>query len=208
MDNSTEQPRAALEIQFRSIDTLIAYARNSRTHSDEQVAQIAASIDEFGFTNPILADDKGIVAGHGRVMAARKLYGAGRTLRTPSGMPIPQGCVPVLDCSGFTEAQRKAYVIADNQLALNAGWDMDLLKIELGELKTLGFDLPVIGFDNDTLTTILTPPANDDADDGEGGDDPDDSARIIHCPNCQHQFSVLEQMTKQARRRKPKKGAA
>lgn len=130
------------KIERRKIETLIPYARNSRTHSDAQVAQIAASIKEWGFTNPILVDDSGqIIAGHGRVMAARKL-----------GMSE----LPVMVASGWTEAQKRAYVIADNKLALNAGWDDELLALELGELDGLGFDLELIGFTDDEIAE-LTP---------------------------------------------------
>jgi len=115
-----------------SVDSLIPYARNSRTHSDEQVAQIAASIREFGFLNPIIVDgENGIIAGHGRVLAAQKLK-------------IDQ--LPCIEANHLTEAQRKAYVIADNKLALNAGWDNELLRIELDELKGLGFDVEIIGW--------------------------------------------------------------
>lgn len=129
------------KIERRKIETLIPYARNSRTHSDAQVAQIAASIKEWGFTNPILVDDAGqIIAGHGRVMAARKL-----------GMSE----LPVMVASGWTEAQKRAYVIADNKLALNAGWDDELLSLELGELDGLGFDLELTGFSDDELALLV-----------------------------------------------------
>jgi ParB-like chromosome segregation protein Spo0J len=123
------------------IDSLIPYARNSRTHTPEQVSQIAASIKEFNFTNPVLIDsDGGIVAGHGRVLAAQKLK---------------MQSVPCIVLDGLTEAQRKAYVIADNKLALNAGWDNELLKIELAELIDLGFDIKLTGFDGDELTNVM-----------------------------------------------------
>lgn len=130
-----------IQIEKISIDALIPYARNSRTHSDAQVAQIAASIKEFGFTNPVLIDeDGGIIAGHGRTLAARKL-----------GLSE----VPCLRLSYLSEAQKKAYVIADNKLALNAGWDDEMLKVELSELKDLDFDLSLIGFDADELANLL-----------------------------------------------------
>lgn len=164
---------AALEAVFRSVDGLVPYARNARTHDDAQVAQIAASIEEFGWTNPVLADEKGIVAGHGRVMAARKLYEAGRTIRLPNGIILPHGTVPVIDCSGWSEGQRKAYVLADNQLALNAGWDMELLKVELRDLADSGFGLELTGFSQEQLGDIFgakeekeTNPDNEDI----GGD--------------------------------------
>jgi len=116
---------------------------NSRTHSDEQVAQIAASIKEFGFTNPILIDDAaGIIAGHGRLMAAKRLN---------------LNEVPTITLKGLTEAQKKAYVIADNKLALNAGWDTEALTAELRRLQELDFNLDLIGFDSDELAQLLEP---------------------------------------------------
>lgn len=123
-----------------SIDSLTPYIRNSRTHSDEQVAQIAASIKEFGFTNPVLIDgDGGIIAGHGRVMAARKL-GIGE--------------VPCITLDHLTDAQKRAYIIADNKLALNAGWDDEMLRIELAELGEAGFDLELTGFSLDEIDEL------------------------------------------------------
>ena len=132
-----------MEIKEVEVTALIPYAKNSRTHDDAQVAQIAASIKEFGWTNPILVDgDKGIIAGHGRLMAARKLK---------------MDKVPVIELSGMTEAQKKAYVIADNRLALNAGWDNAMLTIELQDLEDKGFDLSLTGFDKDELDALLNP---------------------------------------------------
>jgi DNA modification methylase len=131
-----------LEITYLPLDGLIPYANNSRTHSEAQVAQIAASIKEFGFTNPILIDqDGGIIAGHGRVLAARKL-----------SMDV----VPTIMLSNLTDTQRKAYVIADNKLALNAGWDDELLALELSELGEMGFDLGLTGFTQEEIDA-LTP---------------------------------------------------
>ena len=128
-------------VERRSVESLIPYARNARTHSDEQVAQIAASIKEWGVTTAILIDEDGqIIAGHGRVMAARKL-----------GIED----IPVMIAAGWTEAQRRAYVLADNQLAANAGWDMDLLKVEIGDLSLEGFNLDLIGFDDKMLAGLL-----------------------------------------------------
>lgn len=122
-------------------DELIPYARNSRTHSESQVTQIASSIREFGFTNPVLVDAKNsIIAGHGRVMAAKKL-----------GLES----VPCLVLSHLSEAQKKAYVIADNQLALNAGWDNEMLKLEVEELAEMDFDLDLLGFDSDFMDLLV-----------------------------------------------------
>ena len=132
-----------MQIKEVEVTALIPYAKNSRTHDDAQVAQIAASIKEFGWTNPILVDgDKGIIAGHGRLMAARKI-----------GMTK----VPVIELKDMTEAQKKAYVIADNRLALNAGWDNAMLTIELKDLEDEGFDLSLTGFDDSELDALLNP---------------------------------------------------
>ena len=132
-----------MKIEQVKLDALIPYARNSRTNSDAQVAQIAASIKEFGFTNPVLIDETGsIIAGHGRVMAARKLA-------------ITD--VPSIRLTHLTEAQKKAYVIADNKLALNAGWDDEMLAVELTDLKDMGFDLDLTGFSTDEIEALLAP---------------------------------------------------
>lgn len=128
-------------IELRAIEALIPYAANSRTHSEEQVSQIAASIKEFGWTNPILVDgENGIIAGHGRLSAARKL-----------GIDK----VPVIELSHLTEAQRKAYVIADNKLALNADWDNDLLRVEIEGLKHIDYNIDLLGFSKDELDTLF-----------------------------------------------------
>jgi len=129
------------QIVLVKIEELIPYARNARTHSDAQVAQIAASIKEFGWTNPVLIDgERGIIAGHGRVLAARKL-----------GLSE----VPCIELAHLTQSQKRAYILADNKLAENAGWDIELLKIELVELEGDGFDLSLTGFDEDFLDGLL-----------------------------------------------------
>lgn len=135
------------QIELRPIESLIGYARNARTHSPEQIRQLKGSLLEFGWTNAVLADSAGIVAGHGRVMAARELLAERRVLRFPNGAEIPAGMVPVVDCSGWTDAQRRAYILADNKLALNAGWDDELLRLELQDLQAAGFNLDVAGWD-------------------------------------------------------------
>src|SRR6056297_7823 len=136
--NSIKWP--ADKVERRAIDSLVPYARNARTHSDEQVAQIAASIREWGWTVPILVDEDGtIIAGHGRIMAAQKL-----------GLKD----VPVMVADGWSEAQKRAYVIADNKLALNAGWDNELLHVELKEIGDAGFDLDLTGFDMDEIGAL------------------------------------------------------
>lgn len=138
---SFQGSQTIVQIEYRPIEALIPYARNSRTHSDAQVAQIAASIREFGWTNPVLVDgSNGIIAGHGRVLAARKLG-------------FDQ--VPVIELAHLTESQKRAYVLADNKLAENAGWDDELLRIELEALQAAGFDLSLTGFADDELAALM-----------------------------------------------------
>ena len=135
--------QGAKTVEWLETATLIPYAKNSRTHSEAQVAQIAGSIKEFGFNNPVLIDeDNGIIAGHGRVMAAQKL-----------GLQA----VPCIRLAHLSETQRKAYVIADNRLALNAGWDDQMLTVELQELNAESFDLSLLGFEADELNALLNP---------------------------------------------------
>lgn len=142
-----------MKITYKNIEDLIPYARNSRTHSDEQIAQIAASIKEFGWRNPVLVDgDNGIIAGHGRVLAARKLN-------------IEQ--IPTIDGSDMSEVQKRLYVIADNKLALNADWDEDILVLELEDLQSLGADLDLLGFDDEELENLLNPADEAGGDDGD-----------------------------------------
>ena len=132
-----------MQIQEVEVSKLIPYAKNSRTHDDAQIAQLAASIKEFGWTNPILVDgDKGVIAGHGRLLAARKLG---------------YDKVPVIELKHMTEAQKRAYVIADNKLALNAGWDTAMLSIEIKDLEDEGFDLTLLGFDDKELNALIEP---------------------------------------------------
>jgi ParB-like chromosome segregation protein Spo0J len=166
-----------MQIQPRPIEGLIPYARNSRTHSDEQVAQIAASIREFGWTNPVLVDgDNGIIAGHGRVLAARKM-----------GMTE----VPCIELAHLSEAQKKAYIIADNKLALNAGWDDELLALELGELHAADFDMALLGFDADELSSAMGLDSLPDQSEPESSSkeiDPDDYKMGCMCPKCGFEF--------------------
>jgi DNA modification methylase len=151
------------KLEHWPIERLLPYIRNARTHSGEQIAQIAASIAEFGFTNPVLIDkDGGIIAGHGRVQAARKL-----------GMSE----VPCLRLSHLTKTQTQALVIADNRLALNAGWDAEMLKVEFAELKELGFDLELTGFDADEIAELLAPAPN------AGLTDPDEAPALPENPS-------------------------
>jgi len=130
-----------LEVTYLATTDLIPYANNPRTHSEQQVAQVAASIQEFGFNNPILIDEhNGIIAGHGRLAAAQKLN---------------MNIVPTILLEGLSEAQRKAYVIADNKLTENGGWDYDLLAVEIDRLKELDIDVNLTGFEPKEVNTIL-----------------------------------------------------
>jgi DNA modification methylase len=132
-----------VQIKQVKVESLIPYIKNSRTHSEAQIAQIAASIKEFGWTNPILVDgDNGVIAGHGRLLAARKLG---------------HKEVPTIELAHMTDNQKKAYVIADNQLAMNAGWDTAILSLELADLKDQGFELDILGFDPKELDNLLEP---------------------------------------------------
>ncbi len=163
-----------MKIESIKLDKLIPYARNSRTHSDQQVAQVAASIREFGFTNPVLIDSEdGIIAGHGRVMAARKLGLAD---------------VPCIRLGHLTETQKRAYIIADNKLALNSGWDEEMLGLELADLREADFDLDLIGFDAGEIEAALNPaePIRSDSDDG---DRIQDVKEPIECPHCHMHFA-------------------
>jgi len=170
----TTMDKVRNNLEYIALETLIPYARNSRTHSDAQVAQIAASIREFGFTNPILIDaDGGIIAGHGRTMAARKL-----------GL----GEVPCIRLTNLTGAQKKAYIIADNKLALNAGWDDELLKIELSDLAELHLELT--GFTQIEINSLLNLyVANNETPETSSKEiNPDDYKLGHQCPKCGFEF--------------------
>jgi ParB family chromosome partitioning protein len=167
----------SVKIEQRSVLELIPYAGNSRTHSDAQVAQIAASIKEFGWTNPILIDgDNTIIAGHGRLLAARKL-----------GMQE----VPAIVLDHLSKPQQRALVIADNQLALNAGWDMDMLKAEIEDLN-LTFDLDILGFDDAQLQRILNEPNFEAGTEDDQGKLDQLDPKMVICPKCQHEFDSRE----------------
>jgi ParB-like chromosome segregation protein Spo0J len=166
-----------MQVEQISIEKLIPYVNNARTHSDAQVAQIAASIKEFGFNNPVLiADDNSIIAGHGRVMAARKLG---------------KGTVPAVRLSHLTEMQRKAYILADNKLALNADWDNSQLAIELDDLKDLGFDTDLTGFSADEIAALMPPDFQPATEDEQGKLDQLEP-KWIACPHCGKEFDARE----------------
>ena len=166
------------QIEYVETSKLIPYARNSRTHSDEQISQICSSIKEFGFTNPVLIDaDDTIIAGHGRTLAAQRLK---------------MKEVPCLRLDHLTDTQKQAYVIVDNKLALNAGWDDEMLALEIKDLDKLNFDLSKTGFSDDELSIFLGD-INFDAgtEDDQGQLDKLDP-KYIECPNCQSTFNVRD----------------
>jgi ParB-like chromosome segregation protein Spo0J len=175
MNNTIEWP--ADKVERRKVSDLVPYARNSRTHSDEQVAQIAASIREWGWTMPILVDESGnVIAGHGRIMAAQKL-----------GIED----VPCMTATGWSEGKRRAYVIADNKLALNAGWDNELLALEFTDLQDMGFDLTLTGFDPDEIDGLDAPDFEPGTEDDQGKLD-ELAPKIVTCPHCNKDWDLRE----------------
>ena len=176
MSKQTAWP--ADKVERRKVASLVPYARNARTHSPEQVDQIAASIREWGWTTPVLIDEKStIIAGHGRVLAAQKL-----------GVDE----IPVMVAKGWTEAQKKAYVIADNKLALNSGWDNDLLKIELQELDTLNFNVDLLGFGLGEMTALFDEPNFEPGSLDNQSKLDELSPKIIQCPHCGQDFDARQ----------------
>ena len=166
MDIKTPQ-----RIEQIDIKKLVPYARNSRTHSDIQVSQIAASIKEFGFTNPVLiTDEYDIIAGHGRVLAAKKL-----------GLDT----VPCIKLDHLTDTQRRAYIIADNQMALNSGWNFDMLAVEIDELNDLKFDVSLLSFTNEELAELIG--SGEETVDNELKAHEKDRETCI-CPKCHFEF--------------------
>jgi ParB-like chromosome segregation protein Spo0J len=160
------------------VKDLIPYARNSRTHDEKQVSKIAASIKEFGFLNPVIVDgENGIIAGHGRIMAAQKL-----------GLEE----VPTIEASHLTDAQRRAYIIADNRLALDAGWDDEMLRVEFDELSDVGFDLDLTGFTHQEIFEIVTDKEFAPGTEDEQGKLDQLDPKYIACPHCGKEFDSRE----------------
>jgi hypothetical protein len=148
MTTKTHNP--ADKVERWAIGKLVPYARNARTHSDEQIGQIAASIKEWGWTTPVLVDETGsIIAGHGRTLAAQRLQ---------------MTEVPVMVAKGWSDAKKRAYVLADNKLAMNAGWDNEMLRLELGDLQGLGFGMDLIGFSKDEIAALMPKDPDEDVD--------------------------------------------
>lgn len=148
------------------VELLRAYRNNTRTHTPEQIDMIVASIQEFGWTNPVIVREDTIAAGHGKALAARAIYDRGASIYPAPGReaarmsgwnlePFPYGKVPIIDASGWSDEQLRAYVLADNQIALKSGWDLELLRLELQDLRELGFDLNLTGFEDVDLEAIF-----------------------------------------------------
>jgi ParB-like chromosome segregation protein Spo0J len=165
------------KVEQWSIDRLIPYANNARTHSAEQVAQIAASIKEWGWTTPVLVDEQGsIIAGHGRTLAAHKLK---------------MTEIPVMVAEGWSDAKKRAYIIADNKLAMNAGWDNEMLALELGQIGELGFDLDLTGFKAEEIQALHTPDFEPGTEEDQGKLDELDP-KWIACPHCGKEFDARQ----------------
>lgn len=156
-----------LQIKYRALDELVPYARNARKHSPAQIGMVKASLLEFGWTTPIAIADDGILAGHARTIAAKELRDAGKAI---PGNPDPD-MAPTADLSHLSPKQRRAYIIADNQLALKAGWDDELLRLELGDIREDGFDLGTLGFEDFDLTHLLGDDMPDPVTDEEGDEE-------------------------------------
>lgn len=146
---------ASIAIELRPVADLAPYARNARKHSEAAIARLVSIIEDMGWTSPILVDEDGIVAGHKRRLAALAIYAKGGTIKLPSGHELPTGMVPTLDVTGWSEAQRRAYILADNQTTLESEWDGETLRLELSWLEGAGFDMGLTGFDGDALAKAL-----------------------------------------------------
>lgn len=176
-----------MQIVKKNLDHLIPYARNARTHSDTQISQIAASLVEFGWTNPILVHNGSVVAGHGRLAAAKRLRDAGTII--PGWENNKEA--PTIDLSRLSATQRKAYILADNRIALNAGWDNDLLSLEMGELYEEDYDLKITGFDPSEIANLFGIELDPNAEPGDSKTkeiDTDEFQMACRCPRCDFEF--------------------
>jgi len=168
------------KVERRKVKDLVPYAKNARTHSEEQIEQIAHAIEQWGWTVPCLVDEKGgLIAGHGRVLAAKQL-----------GLDE----VPVVVARGWSAAQKRAYVLADNKLTENGGWDDDLLKVEIGELQGEGFDLTLTGFSMDEIGGLLGETASDGIEDAPDSKYKEQFGVIVICRDEAHQQEVFESL--------------
>jgi len=167
-----------MQVEDRQIDELIPYARNARTHSDEQISQVAASVKEFGFNDPVAVDgESGIIEGHARVLAAKKL-----------GMEQ----VPVIELSHLSDVQKRAYILAHNKLTENAGWDNELLAVEMSELKAVGVE-DLTGFGTDEIEKLSQDPNFEPGTEEEQGKLDQLEPKWTSCPHCGKEFDLREQ---------------
>lgn len=165
---AAEAPR----ITYRLLRDLKLYERNARTHPPEQLEELMRGFEEFGYTNPVLVDEEGVVAGHGRIAAAGNYFALGKKLYWPDGTRIPDFHLPTLDCTGWSEEKRRAYILWDNKSALNSGWNDELLRSELEWLQEHGVDLSLTGFRNDELDAIFEPIVNENTRDPDAAPPP------------------------------------
>lgn len=168
--------KQAIAVDVRALDELVPYERNTRKHSPVAIQKLARIIGELGWTTPILLDGDDIVAGHKRRLAAQLIYADGGRIRTPGGVELPDGTVPCIDVTGWSEEQRRAYIIADNQTTLDSEWDGEMLRLELAWLDDAGTDMTLTGFDGAQLTRHLI------GDGKEGNTDPDDTPEPEEVP--------------------------
>jgi ParB-like chromosome segregation protein Spo0J len=181
---------AALTIVYREVATLRPYARNARTHGDEQIAQIAESMFQFGWTNPLLIDAAGgIIAGHGRLDAAKHLWAQGKRIRN-----CPKGKAPTITLTGLTKSKKRALILADNKIAENSGWDDDLLTAELAALQAADFDIGVIGFSEKEIDDLLGDVEPPDTSPGLGGLE---YRIVVDCTSETHQTELLARFEKE-----------
>ena len=189
---------------FVPVAELTPYARNARTHSPEQILQLQALVEKFGWTSPLLVDEEGgLIAGHGRVLAAAAIYAKGGTIRMADGSPVPAGALPVNYARGWSEADKRAYILADNKVALNSGWDNELLKIEFEGLKALDYDLSLTGFVAFEIGEILSPGVDAGApggiEDAPAGNYKEQYGVIVICKNEAEQKAAYEDLKAQGR---------
>lgn len=179
------------KIELRDMASLKPYERNARTHPRDQLDQIKALIELVGFTNPIIADAQGIIAGHGRLLAAQELQAEGKAIMGPGKRyELPKGKLPVIDATGMGKAERKAYILADNQVALNSSWDMELLRGELLDLREMKFDLDLTGFSSTEVSEYVQFGSSGTAEEQARLDKLE--PMLVKCPQCQHEFNCRE----------------
>lgn len=189
-------PAGQLSIRYRAIESIRPYAHNSRTHTVKQIGKIEASLSKFGWTNPLLLAGDDLIAGHARLQAATNLRDKAGSIARHADLRI----VPTIDLSHLSPAERRAYIIADNRLAIDAGWDNDLLRIELGDLQTAGFDLTLTGFSAMEIGTFF---GKADAAEGPKLADRLQYQVVIDCDDEQHQAALLEELQGRAIKARP-----